>query len=166
MIGGGRITDPDFGAENIFDTIRIGIRVLGLARARTGGSPRSASTAGILRPPQLRQAWRVGVRDSATGVLLRARRYLLIENIAWAARHLPFFPLPNGPRYRFRPIHVDDHGARGGRCRRRRIEFGDLVDYLASLIGRAGPCRPAAGSCLRRALPACVRFHARDDSHH
>ena len=34
---------------------------------------------------------------------------ILIENIAWAARHLPVFPIPNGEPYHIRPIFVDDY---------------------------------------------------------
>ena len=103
---------------------------------------------------------------------------ILIENVAWAARHLPCVPIPAGPRYRIRPIHVDDYaravvdavGATGTFVRDAtgpdRIEFGELVDYLASLTGgRARVVRPA-DSCLRGALPSCLRCHARDDSHH
>ena len=85
---------------------------------------------------------------------------ILIENVAWAARHVPFFPIPNGPRYRIRPIHVDDYActvvdavaATGTFVRDAtgpdRIEFGELVDYLASLTGgRAGVVRLPVPVC-------------------
>ena len=92
-------------------------------------------------------------------------RGILIENVAWAARHLPCFPIPAGPRYSIRPIHVDDYarvvadavGAIGTFVRDAtgpdRIEFGELIDYLALLTGGRAPRRPVAYSGLRGALP-------------
>ena len=86
---------------------------------------------------------------------------ILIENVAWAARHLPCVPIPAGPRYRIRPIHIDDYaravvdavGATGTFVRDAtgpdRIEFGELVDYLASLTG--GRAR-----VVRLPIPACA----------
>ena len=86
---------------------------------------------------------------------------ILIENVAWAARHLPCFAIPAGPRYRIRPIHVDDYarvvvdavGATGTFVRDAtgpdRIAFGELVDYLASLTGG----RPRI---VRLPIPACA----------
>ena len=72
---------------------------------------------------------------------------ILLENIAWAARRLPCFPIPAGSRYSIRPIHVDDYadavvdavGGVGNSVRDAagpdRIEFGDLVRFVASLTG-------------------------------
>ena len=34
---------------------------------------------------------------------------ILIDNVAWAARRMPIVPIPNGPAYRIRPIHVKDY---------------------------------------------------------
>ena len=31
------------------------------------------------------------------------------NNVAWAARRLPFVPIPDGPPYRIRPIHVENY---------------------------------------------------------
>ena len=89
---------------------------------------------------------------------------ILIENVAWAARRLPCFPIPAGPRYRIRPIHVDDYAravvdavaATGTFVRDAtgpdRIEFGELVDYLASLTG--GRAR-----VVRLPIPACAGLY-------
>ena len=89
---------------------------------------------------------------------------ILIENVAWAARHLPYFPIPAGPRYRIRPIRVDDYAdavvdaVASTRTFVRdatgpdRIEFGELVDYLVQLTrGRA--------RVLRLPLPACAALY-------
>ena len=86
---------------------------------------------------------------------------ILIENVAWAARRLPCFPIPSGPRYGIRPIHVDDYAravVRAVGLTRSfvrdatgpdRIEFGELVDYLVSLTG--GRAR-----VVRLPLPVCA----------
>ncbi len=45
---------------------------------------------------------------------------ILIDNVAWAARRLPFMPIPDGPPYRTRPI--PRRGLRRPRGRGSRIE--------------------------------------------
>ena len=85
---------------------------------------------------------------------------ILIENVAWAARHLPWIPIPSGPAYFLRPIHVDDYAALvvGALLSRDswtrdavgpdRIEFGDLVRLIAAVsAGR--------GRAVRLPLPVC-----------
>ncbi len=90
---------------------------------------------------------------------------ILIENVAWAVRRLPWFPIPDGPPYHVRPIHVDDYArlvagavvsadtfvrdAAGPD----RVEFGRLVDYLADLTG--GRAR-----VVRLPLRACAALYA------
>ena len=64
---------------------------------------------------------------------------ILIDNVAWAARHLPFLPIPNGPPYRIRPIHVED--------------YADLVVEAATssddyTIDAVGPDRPDFGDLI------------------
>ena len=71
---------------------------------------------------------------------------LLIENIAWAVRHLPVFPIPSGDPYHVRPIHVDDYAQLvADACRGTdtftqdatgpdRIEFQELIRYIARTI--------------------------------
>ena len=86
---------------------------------------------------------------------------ILFENVAWAVRRLPCLPIPAGPPYRIRPIHVDDY-ARAvvdavGSTRTfvsdaagpDRIEFGELVEFLVSLTG--GRAR-----VVRLPLPLCA----------
>ena len=58
---------------------------------------------------------------------------ILIENIAWAARRMPYVPIPEGPPYRIRPIHLTD--------------YADLVAAAAKssdnyTIDAVGPDRP------------------------
>ena len=89
---------------------------------------------------------------------------ILIENVAWAVRRFPYFPLPGGPRYWIRPIHVDDYarvvvdavGVDATFVRDAtgpdRVEFGELVRYLASLTD--GPARVA-----RLPLPLCAALY-------
>ena len=85
---------------------------------------------------------------------------LLIENVAWAARHLPCFPIPDGPEYRIRPIHVDDYaeavvdavGSSETFVRDAtgpdRVEFGELVaDLLALTRGRSRVVRLPLSAC-------------------
>ena len=97
---------------------------------------------------------------------------ILIENVAWAARHLPWFPIPDGPEYRIRPIHVDDYAdavvdavgsaetfvsdATGPD----RVEFGDLVvDLVALSGGRARVVRLPLAVCaaLYRVVSSVMR---------
>ena len=72
---------------------------------------------------------------------------LLIENIAWAVRHLPAFPIPSGAPYHVRPIHVDDYAELTVKAIRGtesftqdatgpdRLEFQDLINRIARTIG-------------------------------
>ena len=39
----------------------------------------------------------------------RGAEDILIQNVAWAARHLPWIPIPSGPPYFLCPIHLDDY---------------------------------------------------------
>lgn len=71
---------------------------------------------------------------------------LLVENIAWAVRHLPVFPIPSGDPYHVRPIHVDDYAQLvADACRGTetftqdatgpdRLEFQELIHYIGSVI--------------------------------
>ena len=70
---------------------------------------------------------------------------ILIDNVAWAARRLPFVPMPDGPPYRIRPIHVED--------------YADLVvEAVASsddyTIDAVGPDRPEFGELIREVAEA------------
>ena len=72
---------------------------------------------------------------------------LLIENIAWAVRRLPVFPIPSGEPYHVRPIHVDDYAELAVKAIRGndtyiqdatgpdRLEFAELIHYIARAIG-------------------------------
>ena len=89
---------------------------------------------------------------------------ILIENVAWAARHVPCFPIPAGAAYHIRPIHVDDYAdavveaATSSESYVRdatgpdRIEFGELISDLVSLTG--GRAR-----VLRLSLAACAALY-------
>lgn len=90
---------------------------------------------------------------------------ILIQNVAWAARHLPLLPIPSGPPYRIRPIHVDDFASlvveavasRESWVRDAtgpdRIEFGAFIRLLAGLTGGWG--RP-----VRLPLLVCRALYA------
>ncbi len=70
---------------------------------------------------------------------------ILIDNVARAARRLPFVPIPDGPPYRIRPIHVED--------------YADLVvEAVASsddyTIDAVGPDRPEFGDLVREVAEA------------
>ena len=72
---------------------------------------------------------------------------ILIENIAWAVRRLPVFPIPDGEPYHVRPIHVDDYArlvvdsvqsvetytrdAAGPD----RAEFWELIWHVSAIVG-------------------------------
>ena len=43
--------------------------------------------------------------------VLFGKEDILINNIAWALRHLPLFGIYGDGRYRLQPIHVDDLAA-------------------------------------------------------
>ena len=70
---------------------------------------------------------------------------ILIDNVAWAARRLPFVPIPSGAPYRIRPIHVED--------------YADLVVAAAAssesyTIDAVGPDRPEFGELIREVAEA------------
>ena len=70
---------------------------------------------------------------------------ILIDNVAWAARRLPFVPIPDGPPYRIRPIHVED--------------YADLVAEAAAssddyTIDAVGPDRPEFGELIHEVADA------------
>lgn len=72
---------------------------------------------------------------------------ILVENIAWAVRRLPVFPIPGGRPYHIRPIHVEDYArlvAEAVRspesttrdvCGPDRPEFGELIRHMRRLLG-------------------------------
>ena len=72
---------------------------------------------------------------------------ILIENLAWAARHLPIIPIPNGQPYHIRPLHVDDYARLVANaaespdtytrdiCGPDRPEFGDLIRHVSNRLG-------------------------------
>ena len=70
---------------------------------------------------------------------------ILIDNVAWAARRVRFVPIPDGPPYRIRPIHVDEYA-----------DF--MVEAVASsdnyTIDAVGPDRPEFGDLVREVAEA------------
>ena len=90
---------------------------------------------------------------------------ILIDNIAWAARRLPFVPIPKGAPYRIRPIHVEDYAdlvVKGAASSDDytidavgpdRPEFGELIRAVAAASG--GPAR-----ALRLPMKACRLSYA------
>ncbi len=66
---------------------------------------------------------------------------ILVENIAWAARRMPVVPIPAGPAYRIRPIHVDDFAQAVVAA----IESSDSFARDAT-----GPERPEFGAFVRQ----------------
>lgn len=90
---------------------------------------------------------------------------ILIENVAWAARRLPLLPIPAGPEYWIRPIHVDDYAElvadavastatfTRDACGPDRVEFGELIRTIARLSG--GKARP-----VRLPVSACAPLYA------
>lgn len=95
----------------------------------------------------------------------RGEKDVLIQNVAWAARRLPWVPIPSGSPYFIRPIHVDDFAelvVRAVASRESwardaagpdRIEFGAFVRLIARLTG--GRAR-----ALRLPLPLCRALYA------
>ena len=91
---------------------------------------------------------------------------ILIENVAWAVRRLPVFPLPSGDRYWVRPIHVDDYAravadavvSTGTFVRDvagpDRMEFGALIGYIDLQLA-AGP----ETRVVRLPLPVCAALY-------
>ena len=73
---------------------------------------------------------------------------VLINNIAWFVRHLPFFAIPGDGQYQMRPVFVDDMADLAVRSAQQEsnlicdavglesFAFEDLVRLIASTIGR------------------------------
>ncbi len=90
---------------------------------------------------------------------------ILIQNVAWAARRLPWFPIPSGPPYWIRPIHVDDFAAlvveaissddswTRDAAGPDRIEFGAFIDLVARLTA-------GRGRAVRLPLTVCRALYA------
>lgn len=90
---------------------------------------------------------------------------ILIQNVAWAARYMPWIPIPAGPPYWIRPIHVDDYATlvvsalASSEIQTRdvtgpdRIEFGELVRLISEVTG-------GRGRALRLPLPVCRALFA------
>ena len=90
---------------------------------------------------------------------------ILIQNVAWAARRMSWFPIPAGPPYWIRPIHVDDFAAlvveaiasdeswTRDAAGPDRIEFGAFVDLVAKLTG-------GRGRAVRLPLAVCRALYA------
>src|SRR4051812_36315019 len=87
------------------------------------------------------------------GVLF-GRGDILINNIAWALRHLPVFGVFGDGRYRLRPLHVDDMAAlmieQAGREGNTRVDavgleafsYLELIRMLRGTIGARRPIIP------------------------
>lgn len=86
--------------------------------------------------------------------VLFGKEDILINNIAWALRHLPVFGVFGGGRYRLQPIHVDDFAALAvaqGESRDNAIidaigpesfTYRDLVAAIGDAIGCRRPIVP------------------------
>ncbi len=76
---------------------------------------------------------------------------ILINNIAWALRHLPVFGVFGDGSYRLRPIHVDDLAAAAVRFGKERnnvvvdavgpeaFSYRELVESIADIVGVRKP---------------------------
>jgi uncharacterized protein YbjT (DUF2867 family) len=76
---------------------------------------------------------------------------ILVNNIAWALRHLPVFGVFGSGEYRLQPIHVDDFASlavhEGGRAENRTVDatgpetftFRNLVECLGRITGSPRP---------------------------
>ncbi len=97
---------------------------------------------------------------------------ILVNNIAWALRHLPVFGVFGTGRYRLQPIHVEDFAAlavrEGTRAGHRLVDavgpetfaYRELVERLAAIIGCRRPIvsvPPALGYLAVRALGLVLR---------
>lgn len=97
--------------------------------------------------------------------LLFGREDILINNIAWMLRRLPFFPVFGRGGYRLRPIHVNDLAALAvnlGSAEGTAVidavgpetfTFSDLVTTIGRAIGRERRqfnVSPALGYCIAR----------------
>ena len=90
---------------------------------------------------------------------------ILIQNVSWAALRLPWFPIPAGPPYWIRPIHVDDFAAlvvealasheswTRDAAGPDRIEFGAFIDLVSKLTG-------GRGRAVRLPLTVCRALYA------
>lgn len=97
---------------------------------------------------------------------------ILVNNIAWALRHLPVFGVFGSGRYRLQPIHVEDFAALAVREGREEADrtvdatgpetfaYRELVERLAAIIGvrrRIVSVSPAVGHLAAVALGLLVR---------
>ncbi len=93
-----------------------------------------------------------------------ARESILINNMAWALRHLPVIGVPGDGRYRMQPIHVEDFAvcamdAAEGEEQGRVIEavgpetfaFRDLFSLMGKLLGCRRPVVAMPASWVRAA---------------
>ena len=95
---------------------------------------------------------------------------ILIDNVAWAVRRLRVVPIPDGPPYRIRPIHVEDYAdlvveaaASSGDCTfdavgRDRPEFGELVHEVAAATGRRAKVLPLPMQACRLSYAVASRL--------
>jgi NADH dehydrogenase len=97
---------------------------------------------------------------------------VLINNIAWLLRHVPFFVIPGDGRYRLRPVHVDDVArlcVEQGMSSEdvvldavgpERFTFTELVQAIGDGVGRHARLvhlPPSATSLVTAAVGAAVR---------
>jgi NADH dehydrogenase len=103
--------------------------------------------------------------------VLFGREDILINNIAWALRHLPVFAVFGSGAYRLQPIHVDDFAnlaVEEGKCEGSRIvdaigpetfTYRGLVETLGAIIGSPRPIvsiPPWAGYLAAKAMGAVL----------
>ena len=89
---------------------------------------------------------------------------LLVQNVVWAARHLPVVPIPDTGPVHVRPIHVEDYARAVADAVQSdltyvqdaagpdRVELVSLLHFAVLLVG--GRLRP-----VRLSVPACVRVY-------
>ena len=90
---------------------------------------------------------------------------ILLENVAWAVRHLPVFPLPAAAApFHVRPIHVEDYAVLVAAAVHApesfvrdaagpdRVEFAALVRHLSKALGDLARARGRAPGTLRSQL--------------
>ena len=90
---------------------------------------------------------------------------ILINNIAWAARRFPVFPLPRPLGYQLRPIHVADMArlvcdwgessevVTRDACGPEQYRFDDLVRFLGRTLTGREP------RCMALPIPVCLRLY-------
>ena len=100
---------------------------------------------------------------------------LPIENIVWAVRRMPVFPIPSGSACWIRPIHVEDYArtvadavesadsAVRDVCGPDRLEFRDLARRVRHIVKGRGPGRAAFGEVLCCGVQGRVHPLERDD---